>query len=130
MWTHQISTLDVERYWGSLDDVTGRHALFAIAAQNAAAHFRYGSVVNADDYSPNIAVPTSRYHGNFIEFDTIESMVSQRSIRHANTFQVSELRYFLQLGEDDVPCLHLTLLGSSAKRTVVLRLKDIPDFSI
>ncbi len=41
-----------------------------------------------------------------------------------------KLRRFLNIAEADIPCLHLTLLRSNPRPTVVLRLKDIPDFSI
>jgi len=36
---------DIQRYWTSLDDVTGKHALFAVAAANAAGAFKTASVL-------------------------------------------------------------------------------------
>jgi hypothetical protein len=129
---------DIERYWNSLDDVTGDRVLFAVAGPDAAAHLGHANVVG-DKYSSNIAfAPSSTTVSDPAEVirriirdaRTDDTGNFGRIIRDANTSQVSELRRFLKLSETDVPCLHLTLLRSNPKRTIVLRLKDIPDFSI
>jgi hypothetical protein len=119
---------DVERYWNSLNDVTGDQVLFGLAAEGAAT--RFGRYILDDFYSSFIAVPKTTIIPMSGRIDLADIQRARRSIRAANTSQVSELRDFLNLTEKDIPCLHLTLLKSNPKRTIVLPLKDIPNFSI
>ena len=131
---------DIERYWNSIHDVTGERVLFAVAGQDAAARLGNSNVPLRFAYSTNIAFAPSRPEFNLSWLPRQEDIGKTnrdwenwwnfgQNIRNANTSQVNELRRFLNLAEADIPCLHLTLF-SNPRRTVVLRLKDIPDFSI
>src|ERR1700738_4182259 len=50
---------DIERYWNSLDDVTGERVLFAVAGEDAAARLGNANVLLRHAYSSNIAFAPS-----------------------------------------------------------------------
>lgn len=149
---------DLGRYWTSLDDVTGKHMVFAVAGSKAAEAIGQGNMVSLADqdgrgYSPQIAVAEDRttlrqtpdwIRDRIAETRSVRTLHDVRERFHrpqitkrelgevtdGNTSQVSKLRAHLSIPEASVPCLHVTLLTPQETVAKVLRLDSLGDFSI
>jgi hypothetical protein len=141
---------DVSRYWSSLNDVTGRDALFAVAGVDASKHLP--STPELEDrswtgFSTLIASPTGTTEIKRLRRDAASARAGLRRdsslfrantrrpahaeiIAEANTGQVSALARRLGVGEGDIPCLHLTLIRSATTDTTVVPISVLGDFSI
>ena len=129
---------DIERYWDSLDDLTGPHVVFAVAGAHVAVDLKVDTLVER---------PVSRRHqppagwgnrGAVVNFNLASlsnrrrhrpNLEARSSIRQDNTMQVTELAEFLGLSESRLPCLHLTYLPAPIN-TRVVSLRGVTGFSI
>jgi hypothetical protein len=146
---------DLKRYWSSLNDVTGDHALFVVAGNGAsqllpsmptleeggswtgfstlvAASAGTRADTRAIDELRHTAAEIRRYlsaDDPLFRANTRRPPDAQ-TIAEANTGQVSALARVLGVAECDIPCLHLTLLGSRTDDTAQLPISLLGDFSV
>ena len=112
---------DLIRYWDSINDVTSRHAVFAVAGWKAAENVGFGAIYG-NGYCEQMTVADQ----HTLKIERLRALAGPRrnikpylgSIAEANTGQISELCQHLGVEERDLPCLHLTHLGSGKALTL------------
>src|ERR1043166_2576967 len=122
---------DLTRYWDSINDVTGRNVVFAVAGRKAAEGIGLGAV-HGDGYSEHMTVADQQS----VEIETLRSLTGRRKllesyldgIAEANTGQISALCEHLGVEERDLPCLHLTHLKTG--KALVLPQADTPGATV
>jgi hypothetical protein len=115
---------DLLRYWDSINDVTGRHIVFAVAGGSAAERVGVGAIHGSGYYSEHMALAEK----HTFRISQLREMAGPRrnvgpllgNVAEANTAQISALCDYLQVSEQDLPSLHLTHLETG--RYVVLPL--------
>ena len=114
---------DVLRYWRSLHDLTGTSVAFAVAGPDAANQTQEHQSVGRSTSSLFAGKPESlsslnRWH---LEQLAKRPQTDAQSLADANTEQISRLRDCLDLPEDRLPCLHLTLFLPHRRLTAANR---------
>jgi TIR domain len=122
---------DLTRYWDSINDVTGRHVVFAVAGSSAAQDIGHGSV-HGRGYCEQMTVARP---GTY-DIDVLRGLAGPRrkvepylgNIAEANTGQISALCEHLGVLEQDLPCLHLTYLRTG--RSLILSQAALPGTTV
>ena len=122
---------DLTRYWDLINDVTGRHIVFAVAGSSAAQDIGHGSV-HGRGYCEQMTVARP---GTY-DIDVLRGLAGPRrkvepylgGIAEANTGQISALCEHLGVVEQDLPCLHLTYLRTG--RSLILSQAELPGTTV
>jgi hypothetical protein len=123
---------DLLRYWNSINDLTGRHLVFAVAGGSAAERVGVGAIHGGGYYSEHMALAERNTFG----IKQLRLMAGPRrnvepllaNLGDANTAQITALCDHLNVHERDLPCLHVTHLGSG--RCQVLPLTAAPGATV
>ena len=115
---------DLLRYWDSINDVTGRHVVFAVAGRRACEQVGTGTISGEGSYSEHMAIAER----NTYRIEQLRQLAGRRnrtgalleSIPAENTDQISRLCEHLKVEERSLPCLHLTHLHSGKSLIIPL----------
>src|ERR1700694_2293589 len=123
---------DVLRYWSSLHDLTGTQIARAVAGPDAAnqprEHQGIGTITSSlFAGKPSTLMQLGRWH---LEQLSKRPRIDAQSLADANTDKISKLRDCLDLTEDLLPCLHLTLFLPRKRMTAAIELRSFPRFSV